>query len=138
MSFGDELGAALPELRALAESRMVDACVVTRAGDGRGPWNAATRDYDPPAPVTVYDGRCEVQERDTQEQDRVAGEAILDTQRYTVKLPVAESVGVRKGDDVRITLSVNDPDLLDRHFTVGAQHHKTYATARRLPCIEVV
>lgn len=135
---GADIAAALPELRAHAESRMIDACRVTRPGEGQGPWNDETRDYDPPAPVTVYDGRCEVQERDTQEQDRLAGEAELDTQRYTVKLPVAASVGVRKGDDVEITAATLDPDLQGRHFTVGALHHKTYATARRLPCIEVV
>lgn len=117
---------------------MIDQCLVSRAGEGVGPWNPATREYDPPADVVVYEGRCQVQERDTQEQDATAGEAYIDTQRYIVKLPVLESAGVRKDDDVEITLASLDPDLQGRHFTVGALHHKTFATARRLPCVEVV
>ena len=138
MSYGDTLGAALPDLRALAESRMVDSCIITRPGTGRGPWNDTTRDYDPPAPVTVYEGRCEVQQRDVQDLQAVAGEASIDLQRYVVKLPIAESAAVDKGDDVEITSATNDPNLLGRHFTVEALHHKTYATARRLPCVEVI
>ena len=135
---GADIAAALPELRAHAESLMLDSCVITRAGEGRGPWSDELRDYDPPTPVTVSEGRCEVQDRDVQEHQAIAGEADLDTQRWTVKLPVLKSVGIRPGDDVEITVATNDPDLQGRHFTVGALHHKTFATARRLPCIEVV
>ena len=117
---------------------MIDACRITRPGEGRGPWNDEIDDYDPAPRVTAYEGKCQVQERDTQENATIAGEADLDTQRYTVKLPVATSTGVRKDDEVEITFAALDPDLLGRKFTVGALHHKTYATARRLPCVEVV
>lgn len=136
--FGPDIAAALPELRAHAESRMLDTCAITRPGDGVGPWNPATREYDPAEPVTVYEGRCEVQEAGAQERGATAGESDLDLKRYIVKVPVADTAGIRPDDDVRITSAANDPDLLDRHFTVEALHHKTFATARRLPCVEVM
>jgi hypothetical protein len=88
--------------------------------------------------VTVYSGKCQVQERDTQEQVALAGEADIDKQRYTVKLPVAGSEDVRPDDDVEMVSVVHDPSLNGRHFTVSAMHHKTFATARRLPVVEVV
>lgn len=138
MSFGDDLDAGMRELREHAESAMVDTCRITRAGEGRGPWNPTTRDYDAPPRVTVYTGRCEVKVDDVQAQDAIAGEAAIGTQRMSVRLPVLTSLGIRAGDDVEMTSAQNDPDLTGRHFTVSAPDHRTRAAARRLPCIEVV
>lgn len=50
----DEVAAALPELRAQAESLMTDTCQITKPGTGQGPWNPSTGTYDPPPPVEVY------------------------------------------------------------------------------------
>lgn len=124
--------------RHAAEQLMVDECRITRAGSGRGPWNAATRDYDPAPPVTVYSGRCQVKVVDAQVNDTVAGEAAIGVGRAVVKLPVLESTGVRADDDVELVRVSFDPDLKGRHFTVTAPDHQTFATARRLPCVEVV
>ncbi len=40
------------------------------------------------------------------------------------------------GDEIEITASVHDADLLGRVFRIHDLAHKTHATARRVQCVE--
>jgi len=88
VSFGDDLAAALPELRALAESLMLDSCIVT--GPGADPvWNDETGTYDAPEGGTVYAGRCQLAKGAPAGQDVDSGEASWVTGAVVLKLPMA-------------------------------------------------
>jgi Family of unknown function (DUF6093) len=130
---GYDIAAALPGLRAQAESLMLDTCTITRAGTGQGVWNETTGSYDPPASTTVYTGPCKVQTRDVQVANPdVAGREAFVVD-WTVHLPVVGSEGVRQGDTVTITAAALDAALVGRVFTVDGPHLGTAKTARRLP-----
>jgi hypothetical protein len=53
-----------------------------------------------------------------------------------VHVPISV-VGVVEGDVVTITASANDSELVGRVFRVQGPNHKSFATSRRLQCIEV-
>lgn len=133
VTFGDELVAVLPELRAEAESAMRDTCRITR---GTG---AVTTDPDTgevtTTPNVVYEGRCKVQTWEGFQGNPEAGTATFTTQRYSVHLPVARTEADYRpvvGDDVTVLSAELDPHLADREFGVVALLHKTLATAYRL------
>jgi hypothetical protein len=52
-----------------------------------------------------------------------------------VQLPMTV-VGLQVGDEVHMTGSRTDPDLVGRVFLVRALAHKTDATARRVQCTQ--
>lgn len=110
---------------------MVDTCTVTRAGEGRGPWNEDTMDYDPPPSTTVYTGPCRVQLSAAMANTPEAGERVLVVQRATVSVPIT-ATGVAVGDTVTITAAEHDPDLAGNVYRVRSLFAKTHATARRL------
>jgi hypothetical protein len=132
---GHDVARVLPELRAQAESLMVDACIVT-AGGGAPTWDDANGQWDAPASSTVYEGKCRVQTTLTAEGKPDAGEREWTVQSLAVAVPMSV-VGVGIGDIVTVTASEFDPDLVGRVFTVAALAHKTHMTARRLRCEEV-
>lgn len=119
--------------RAAAEARMVDACVITRPDpDAQPVFNPATGLYEPAAPLTIYEGPCEVQANDgLGARNRDIGGAELTLLRLTVKIPISAQ-GVLVNDDVTLTAAALDPDLVDQRFRVTAGHAKSFATARRL------
>jgi hypothetical protein len=63
------------------------------------------------------------------------GEAALVLLRLEVQLPMSV-VGLAEGDEVTITASTLDPDLVGRVFVVRDLAHKTHATARRVGVVE--
>ena len=133
---GDDLAAALPELRAHAESMMLDACTIT--GPGSAPvWDEATGEWSTPGSATVYQGKCRVQRADGPPAGSQAGSADWSLNHVRVDLPVATSTAVREGHVVTITAAAFDPQLVGVVATVVGEHHKTLATARRLQCEEV-
>jgi hypothetical protein len=69
----DDIAAALPGLRTEAERLMLDACTITRAATGKGPFNETTGKYDTPAPTTPYTGKCRVQITSDNPTDTNAG-----------------------------------------------------------------
>lgn len=129
--------ADLAEFRADAESNMRDACTISRAGKGNGPFNEATGHYDPPARETIYSGKCRVQIVSDSPSDTNAGEREGARQTYVLQLPVLTSGDVAVNDVVELTTCVNDPSLEGRKFTVAGRHGKSQATARRLRVTEV-
>jgi hypothetical protein len=130
---GEDLAAALPELRAQAESLMVDTCTVTYI-DG------TTWDEDAgasvPNVVTVYSGKCRVQrsgamsprEASTGTGYEVGIDAIV------AQLPLS-ATGLKRGHTLTVNTS-QDPDLVGVKATVQSNLAKTHATKRTLVCEE--
>lgn len=138
--------AYLPQFRADAEANMVDTCIITRAGEGKGEFNEATGQYDTPERVTVYGpdiephrGKCQLQIQSVTNSasSSSAGEREAVVQGDVLKLPVNGTGDVSVGDVAKIVSSTHDPSLVDREFTVSGRHAKTFASARRLPVKEV-
>ena len=115
---------------------MVDSCTVTR-GDART-FDPVTRTYTTPAGATVYSGACRVQVASAvaPASPDVDGYG-LTTQRITVHVPVS-SVEYRLRDVVTVTAALMDPTLVGKRFRVVGGHAKTFATARRLECVEAI
>lgn len=130
---GADIAAALPDLRAAAESKMVDSCTIVDV--------TTTGDPDPatslPAETrtTIYAGKCEYRAADTQARSVDSGGRQLVQQGAVLKIPVEAlgSAAVRVGHEATIRLSTNDPDAAPVVVKVTGTHHQTYATARRLP-----
>lgn len=139
---GDAIAAALPELRAHAESMMVDAIRIDRQRlDGSGD-PVQTMD-----PVTleltdvydlVHEGKARVQRTDLQAQEPVVGGVEHSVERLDVQLPITVT-GIKHRDRVTVTAVgvISDPDLLGLVATVMTNAAKTHATKRTLAC-EVV
>jgi hypothetical protein len=131
VTFGDDLTATLLDLRALAESAMLDTCTispVTGVSDSTGA---------PTLGTAVYTGKCKIQSLDPQEANQEVGGATITVQRYAVHVPVGAFVAA-VGQVVTITTAVLDAGLVGRKYRVAALLHKTLATAQRLTVEEVV
>ena len=106
---------------------MVDACTIRRrTGETTGPGGVVTPTY-----VTVFEGQCRLQQPTGTAREEDAGEAALLMVRFELQVPMSV-VGVQADDEVTVTASVHDPDLVGREFLVRGLFHKTHATARRL------
>jgi len=134
---GDDLAAALPELRAQAESMMRDACTVKRP-------NGTTLDPDTleevPAYLDVYAGPCRVQRSGAlSPREQSPGGYEFGVDSVLVQLPMMASAGIARGDVFTVTAvgDISDPDLLDVVATVQANLTKTHATKRTLICEQV-
>jgi hypothetical protein len=117
-----------------AEAGMVDACTIRRATGG-GTTDPVTG-YPTQAYSTVYTGKCRVQQRAAVARPREAGEDQLMIVRFELHLPVAGTSDLRVNDEVTLTASAHDPDLLGRMFLVIELAHKSEATARRVGVTE--
>ena len=140
----DDIAAALPELRAHAESLMVDSCTITRRRldeDGE-----PVREMDP---VTleltdvwdeVWAGRCRVQRPGAVMVGRepVVGGVEYNVETVHVQVPLTV-LGVKTDDRVTITAvgAISDPDGVGMVLSVRVNQHKTHATKRTLVCEEV-
>ena len=98
MTLADAIAATLPELRAHAESMMVDTCTVTRASTGAPVVDNNNGTVTPAAPATIYAGPCRVQLPDAVEKAAEAGGDALSVQAAIISLPVAGSEAVAVGD----------------------------------------
>jgi hypothetical protein len=133
VSLGDDIAAALPELRAQAESLMVDTVKVERE-TGTTPDPVTLEEV--PIWETVYEGKGRWQRPDTVAAEKVAGEVEFGLNRTTIQLPMS-AVGIVRGYRATCTVSAYDPDLPGTKATVLAVPNKTHATMRRLLCEEV-
>lgn len=113
--------------QAAAEQLMVDACVIRRVTDeSTGTGGVVTPTYS-----TLYTGRCRVQQVRAKANEVDAGEAYLLMLQLEVQLPVSVT-GVQAEDQITITASAHDPDLVNRVFFVRDLAHKTHPTSRRV------
>lgn len=123
MLVGDAIAAALPELRAQAESLMRDTCSVSRVTGA-----AIVDEREVPATAAVYAGRCKVQELANVETSPDVAGATVTVLRYRLDLPV--SAGPFKVGDIATVGA--------RTFRITSMHVKTWQTAQRLPVDEVL
>ena len=134
MSIGADVTAALPGMRAAAESLMVDSVRVERPG--LPVTDPETGDVTTPS-VVVYVGPGKVQSTLPQAAHPVAGEHQFTVQQASVHVPVSAGP-VMVGDLVVPVAVVHDAALVGRVFRVKELLHKSFATAQRLSVEEVV
>lgn len=118
--------------RTAAAALMVDACTIQHL---TGSSTDTTTAVVTPTYATVYAGPCKVQGGQGDSAQEV-GEAHLAVLSLTVHVPIAVT-GVVETDVVTITACAHDTELVGRVFRINGPVHKSFATARRLPCIEV-
>jgi hypothetical protein len=126
------------EGRAQAEALMVDICTIHVPATGDGVFDDATGTVDAPPPVQVYAGVCRVQSRDVQPGTPYAGETEYTTVTYVISVPVLSVTDVGVGALITVTFSALDPGLVGRSFTITGLVAKSFLTARRFVCEEVV
>lgn len=115
---------------------MRDQCVITRSSTEQGVLDPVTGLYTEPPPSEIYAGRCKVTRQNLAPGNPQAGERSFTVEVVEVHVPMAVT-GVDVDDMVKLTVSLLDPALVDRGFTVAGDPGKSYATARRLRCEEV-
>lgn len=122
----------LAELQALAQGEMTDTCKITRPGEGRGPFNEETMQYDAPPPITVYEGVCEFDTRTaplSASTSEVAEQDVL-VHQLVLKLPLATSGAVRR-NLTGTALITRDAAMAGRPFRIASLGSmKTTATKR--------
>lgn len=117
--------------RAAAELLMADACTIRRkTGESTGTGGVVTPTYS-----TLYTGKCRVQQAAAQAQQQDPGEAYILMLRLEVQLPMSVT-GLQTEDEVTITASEHDPDLVGRVFLIRDLAHATHKTARRVQVLE--
>lgn len=129
---GWDIAAVLPELRAQAESRMTETVLVGKFRDGSDPaTGAATRVL-----VTErYSGKARVRYPSYAVAEMSPASQPVAQQDVIVSLPVG-SGPVFEGDEVLVTASTVDPNVVGRRFRVKGQPAAGQTTAYRVPVIE--
>lgn len=135
---GADIAAALPELRAHAESMMQDTILVER------PTGATTIDPVTLAETPVFETVCVAGPGRIQRpgalspQESVVGGFEFDIRSVLAQLPLS-ATGIVTGDRITVTDigPLTDPDLLGLVATVQANLSKTHPTKRTLVCEEV-
>lgn len=138
---GHDIAAALPELRAQAESMMVDTCRVRRLDTD----TPSVPDPDTLALVPnyladdIYAGPCRIQRPGAlSPREQVSGGFEFDVRAVIAQLPLS-ATDIASGDHVEVTAigPLTDPDLMGLVATVQANLAKTHPTKRTLVCQEV-
>lgn len=133
MSFAGDVIGALQIGRGLADSLMVDTCVVTREDPGGEPGDVTG---ERPR-VEVFAGRAKSQTYQAWEQNPEAGEFRYTVQRYYVHFSTrdSESQGYEplEGDVVEWTACPYSPTRVGVRERVTAPFSKSLATAIRVP-----
>lgn len=123
----------LARARTAAARLMVDACTVRRV-------TSSATDQDTgvvtPTYTTVYTGACKVQQPAPASGPSVVGEAEVFVGQLQLHIPVT-ATGPAPDDLVTITACVHDADLVGRAFHLRGPAHKSFASARRFPMVEV-
>lgn len=138
MDFGAALQGGLVELRAYAESRMVDTVLIERQSSA-GTEDEATG-HITRAWVTVYSGKCRWQQRSQAAASPDIAGGVVTVQSTELHLPVADSAAVLPNDGAKWRATAmtcaNDPSRVGRSLNITGDMWKTDATARRLICQE--
>lgn len=129
MVLGDDIDAALPDLRAHAESRMKSTCRIGVRTSGTDPDTLEPVDTvaDP-----IYEGPCRLRFASSTVSERNSGSQQFGDQQGVLSLPVADaSVGVKRDMVAVITANPNDPALVGMVLRITGSEVQTTATARR-------
>ena len=114
---------------------MHDTCTVQHAtGSSTDPENGVIT----PTYSTVYSGVCKVQQATPAATPTDLAEAAVFVGQLTLHLPVTDATALVAPDDlVTITACVLDTSLVGKTFRLRGPAHKSFATARRYPMVEV-
>lgn len=128
---GDDIAAALPGLRAEAESRMRETCLVRRPiGVEPDPMTGA--DVPVFAPDPVYTGKARVKAENTQARAGESAGSTVVAQSPAVHIPWA-SAALLPGDVVDFAADTYTPRLQGLTFRVTGVHVGSDLTAQRVP-----
>lgn len=121
--------------RAAAEALMLDACTVGRlTGSTADPETGLLT----PTYSNIYTGKCKAQQTTPATGPTVVGEAEVFLGQMELHLPVTTATAaVAPGDLVTVSACVLDAGLVGKTFKLRGPAHKSYATARRFPMVEV-
>ena len=119
--------------RAAAEALMVDACRIERKTVEA---TSTTSGAVTPTYLTLYEGKCRVQQHSTEARVEDSAEQYDRMLRLEVQLPMSV-VGLKVDDRITITTSALDADLVGRQVWIRQLAHKTHATARRVTAEEL-
>lgn len=115
------------------ESLMQDECEITRDVEGTGDdiWNPATGTYTPPPVDTevIYAGPCLVSNRGGGADVEQGGQYLRESP-YMITLPLDTPTLIKK-DRVILTASSQDPDLVDKEFSIDEPLYSSFAVTRR-------
>lgn len=124
---------ALAAGRELAESMMVDACIIDRPGE---PVTDPKTGAVAPSYTPVYEGKCKVQQTLAQSSSKEAAGAVFNVQTSRVDLPVGAGP-IETGDRARITATRFNPALVGNVYRVKELFEKSWPTAQRIPVEEM-
>lgn len=128
--------------RQIAESEMVDRCIIKRFDPSDRVWNESTMQYDDGPGTIVYEGKCRVQVRADINQnayEAVVGDHEWTIRNATVQLPIAGTSDIVADCVFELTKSPYDPDRVGMIANLRAETKpKTQATHRRFYFQEVV
>jgi len=126
VSLGEDIAAALPGLRAQAESLMTEPCTIRRPiGNDTDPLTGeSVPAYRTP---DVYAGPCKVQDAGNQAREVESGSSTATLTSLEVHIPVSAEA-VAAGDFIEVG---------GRKFRADRPHRKTWQTAQRIPVTEV-
>lgn len=127
MLIGDDIAAALPELRAQAVSLMVDSCSIVRPGlPATDPVTGASV----PTSTPVYTGACKVGGDRPYEQLPEGQGVTVTVQRFILHIP-ADGPRVQSGDVATITAS-QQPHLVGVVFRIAGPDERSWQTSQRV------
>lgn len=133
MTFAEDVLAALPRMRARAESLMIDTAEIKRqTGITTDPATGVVT----PAYSPIYSGPARFKAPSTGARDATAGAHTFTVTAPEVHIPVG-SCQVQPGDIVTCLASQLDPGMVGRVHRVVAPANGSMTTAYRLP-LEVV
>jgi hypothetical protein len=121
--------------RAAALALMQDACTVQRlTGSVADPETGNLT----PTYTAVYSGPCKLQQAAPPANPTEVGEAAVFIGQLVLHLPVTDATALVRPDDlVTVTACALDASLVGKTFKLRGPAHKSYATARRFPLVEV-
>jgi len=137
VTLGQDLTAAIPGLRAEAESMMLSTGIIRRATGGTVE-DPITHE-EVPVTVVIYTGICRFKAASTQAGRSDIPGAVVTDQSATLFLPVgAPGAGdVRLNDVWECVTNPIDPSKVGKKARITGGHSQTYATAHRFPVEEV-
>lgn len=134
-TFGDDLLSVLPELRAMAESRMRGTCTIRRPIPGQEELDPVLPGRVVPAyePEPIYADACYTRYPGlAHEQNPVFAGATDVVSRVIVRIKFGAIV--RPGDVVTINSDPDNPQLVGTVLRVASIDDQSQATAQRLIC----
>lgn len=131
----DDIRANIGELRAEAESLMIDTVVFTRVDPDSPPVFDPVTGTTTPAYETVYSGKCQLRDPGVAEVQRIFGEQEVTAISQILSLPHT-TTGIIKGDVGLVTSA--DPQTADMQYRIVGLPASTWAIANNYPVKSVI